>query len=244
MNSCWCGANIHSCLDRVSVSTLLSLFSLVIPHLQPANYTLPDLSFGFALVTIVSSVMPPKRTTFSSTKKATKRRFSSRLSNGTLDENNNMTDPVLQPKRSRRSTKSRNSEVPLSVLHVGNDNSMNSESRCISPTYRIFVWQINLRLCSDEEPMDSVNSSASNVADDTNEQSSACSAIDLLPIRPSESSIRVTSFDDDDNDDQFRRTFMNIVPSFRPTTDRISTPLSQRDNRSHRSNLNNDCSHR
>lgn len=201
MSSCWCGANIHSCLDRISVNTHLSLLSLVIARLEPSNYRLPDLSFGFALVTIVLSVMPPKRTTFSSNKKAPKHRFSSRGSNGTLDENNNTTDPVIQPKRSRRSTKSRNREVPLSVLHESNNNSMNSESRSISPPYRIFVWQIYRRLCLDEEPMDRVNSSASNVADDKNEHSSACSAIDLLPSRPSESSIRVTYFDDNDNDD-------------------------------------------
>ena len=116
----------------------------------------------------------------------------------------------------------------------------------VSLSYWMSIWPVNRFLCLDEEQIDidSSNSSASDIVNDKNEHSIESSAMDTLPTGESQSSIRITSFDDDDNDDEFRRTFMNVVPSFRPANDRISTPFSQRDQRLHRSNLNNDSSHR
>ena len=87
---------------------------------------------AFTLLTIAVTVMPPKRTTSDSTTQPTKRRVSSRLNNGTFNENNNSTDPIKQSKRTRRSTKPRNGTVPLNILHVDNNNSMDSDSECLS----------------------------------------------------------------------------------------------------------------
>ncbi len=68
--------------------------------------------------------------------------------------------------------------------------------------------------------------------------------MNALPSKQLRSTAPTTFDDDHDNDDdhdaEFRKTFMSIVPSFKPSVDHISTPFSRRNNRSLGSNLDDD----
>lgn len=162
-----------------------------------------------------------------------------------LDENIDMANGTTQPKRSRRSIKTPTNKSSLNV--VDNADLMIDDSEF---PFLYFISKITIEHCLylvEEHQADSSTSIVSDLADDNSEHLPSYSSPSLMnrvSDKRSSSSGRAASFDDDDeNDDQFRKTFMSVVPSFKPSGDRISTPFSRRDHRSNYSNLNNDINH-
>ena len=122
--------------------------------------------------------MPPKRTTNSSTKQPTKRRFSTRLNNGMLDENIDMANGTTQPKRSRRSIKTPTNKSSLNV--VDNADLMIDDSEF---PFLYFISKITIEHCLylvEEHQADSSTSIVSDLADDNSEHLPSYSSPSLM----------------------------------------------------------------